>query len=240
MIPNDLDQGNVFIFGVDLDGVCADFYAGIRPIAAEWLGVPESTLTSKVSYGVPEWGLDKAPGGYADFHKFAVTQRGLFKNLQPIQGCPQVLRRLSKEGVRIRIITHRLYIKYFHKEAISQTIDWLDHHGIPYWDLCFMQHKTHVGANLYVEDSEKHVLEYRKANSEVIIFSNSTNRDLTGMRADNWDEVQKIVLERYQQWLIKHPCEHQKLELVCTSDVTIVAYKCLMCGTTVNTMKNQK
>jgi hypothetical protein len=189
-----------FILGVDLDGVCADFYAGVRPIAAEWLGVPESDLTPQVSYGFPEWGIDKAPGGYLDFHKFAVTQRDLFKRLVPLAGCPQALRRVSKEGVRIRIITHRLYIKYFHKQAISQTIDWLDHHGIPYWDLCFMQHKTHVGANLYVEDSEKHIVDYREAGSEVIIFTNSTNQHMQGLRADNWKQVEQTVLERYGQW----------------------------------------
>ena len=189
-----------YILGVDLDGVCADFYAGVRPIAAEWLDVQESELTPYVSYGFPEWGIDKAPGGYLDFHKFAVTQRDLFKRLVPLPGCPQALRRLSKEMVRIRVITHRLYIKYFHKQAISQTIDWLDHHGIPYWDLCFMQHKTHVGANLYIEDSEKHILDYRRAGGEVVIFSNSTNKHMDGLRAHSWKQVEEIVLERYAQW----------------------------------------
>lgn len=200
MDPSDFDQSGVFILGVDLDGVCADFYTGIRPIAAEWLGVDESSLTRDISYGLREWRLDEAPGGYPDFHKFAVTQRDLFKRLAPIAGCPQALRRLSKEDVRIRIITHRLYIKYFHKQAISQTIDWLDSHGIPYWDLCFLQHKTHVGANLYVEDSEKHITEYRKAGRECIIFTNSTNRRLEGLRADTWEQVVEIVLDRYGQW----------------------------------------
>jgi len=28
-----------FVLGVDLDGVVADFIGGLRPIAAEWLGV---------------------------------------------------------------------------------------------------------------------------------------------------------------------------------------------------------
>jgi hypothetical protein len=200
MPQTELDQSDVFILGVDLDGVCADFYGGIRPIAAEWLGVEETSLTTDVSYGLLEWGLDAAPGGYLDFHKFAVTQRDLFKNLTPIPGCPQALRGLSKEGVRIRVITHRLFIKYFHKQAISQTIDWLDSHGIPYWDLCFMRHKTHVGANLYIEDSERHVVEYRAAGSEVIIFTNSTNRHLEGLRADTWSGVEKIVLDRYGKW----------------------------------------
>lgn len=199
MATTDPPRGE-FILGVDLDGVCADFYAGVRPIAAEWLGVSEDDLTPTPSYGFPEWGIDKAPGGYLDFHKFAVTQRGLFTRLVPIAGCPQALRRLSKEGARIRIITHRLFVKYFHKQAIAQTIDWLDYHGIPYWDLCFMQHKTHVGANLYIEDSEKHILEYRSAGSEVIIFSNSTNLHMDGLRANRWSEAEDLVRARFEKW----------------------------------------
>ena len=192
-----------FIFGVDLDGVCADFYDGIRPIAAEWLGVDEATLPRDVSYGLPEWGIDQAPGGYADFHKFAVTQRGVFEKLKPISGCPQVLRRLSKEGVRIRIITHRLFIKYFHKQAMVQTVDWLDYHGIPYWDLCMMQHKTHVGAHLYIEDSPGNVERLRAVGQEVIVFTNSTNRHLPGPRASSWSEVEAMVMQRLEAFNAK-------------------------------------
>jgi hypothetical protein len=29
-----------FVFGVDLDGVVADFYRGLKPIAAEWVVLP--------------------------------------------------------------------------------------------------------------------------------------------------------------------------------------------------------
>jgi 5'(3')-deoxyribonucleotidase len=194
------DATSEFIFGVDLDGVCADFYEGVRPIAAEWLGVAEHTLTREVSYGFPEWKFHEAPGGYADFHKFAVTQRGLFQKLTPMSGCPQALRRLSKAGVRIRVITHRLYIKYFHKQAVSQTIEWLDHHGIPYWDLCFLQRKTDVGANIYIEDSAPNVEQYRAAGREVIIYTNATNRTLDGLRVHGWAEVVPLVLQRYERW----------------------------------------
>ena len=68
-----------------------------------------------------------------------------------------------------------------------------------------MQHKTHVGANIYVEDSEKHVLEYRRAGGEVIIFTNSTNRGLTGLRADNWARVEEIVMDRFTKWEAHRP-----------------------------------
>ena len=189
-----------FILGVDLDGVCADFYAGVRPIAAEWLGVLEESLTPTPSYGFPEWGIDQAPGGYADFHKFAVTQRDLFTRLVPIAGCPQALRRISKDGVRIRIITHRLFIKYFHKQAIAQTIDWLDHHGIPYWDLCFMQEKAAVGADLYIEDSPANVERLRAEGQKTIVFSNSTNEHLAGPRANTWTDVLDQVLAEKRAW----------------------------------------
>ena len=46
-----------FVFGVDLDGVVANFIEGMKPIAAEWLGVPEHELTDDVSYGFKEWKL---------------------------------------------------------------------------------------------------------------------------------------------------------------------------------------
>ncbi len=193
---NDVEN-HPYIFGVDLDGVCADFYEGIRPIAAEWMGVEEKLLVRNVSYGLPEWGIPEAPGAYLDFHKFAVTQRQLFSRLEVMPGCPQVLRKLSKEKVRIRIITHRLFIKYFHKQAVSQTIDWLETHGIPYWDLCFMQHKTDVGAHIYIEDSEKNIKEYERAGKKVIIFSNSTNMHIEGLRVHKWEDVYQIVMDDY-------------------------------------------
>lgn len=184
-----------FVLGVDLDGVCADFYAGLRPIAAEWLGVDAVTLSQRVSWGLPEWGIDRAPGGYEALHRFAVTQRELFRTLPPMPGAPIALRRLSGAGVRIRIITHRFFIKYFHQAAARQTIEWLDHHDIPYWDLCFMKEKAAVGADIYIEDSPRNVEDLRAEGCTTLVFTNSTNEHLPGPRADNWEQVVEFVIE---------------------------------------------
>ena len=189
-----------FVLGVDLDGVCADFYGGLKPVAAEWLGVDVATLPDRVSWTLPEWGVDRAPGGYDALHRFAVTQRELFKRLPPMPGAPQALRRLSAHDVRIRIITHRLFIKYFHQVAVRQTIEWLDFHDIPYWDLCFMREKAAVGADLYVEDSPENVARLRSQGLKTIVFSNSTNEHLAGPRADSWDEVAALVLAEKAAW----------------------------------------
>jgi 5'(3')-deoxyribonucleotidase len=193
-----------FVFGVDLDGVVADFYRGLRPIAAEWLGVDVATLPERVSWGLGEWRVDEAPGGYERLHRFAVTQRELFLNMPPMSGAPQTLRRLSIEGVRIRIITHRLFIKYFHQVAVGQTIQWLDRHDIPYWDLCFMQQKTAVGADLYIEDSPSNIERLRAEGAKTIVFSNSTNEHMPGPRATSWEEVLDLVLTEHAQWRQEH------------------------------------
>ncbi len=188
-----------FVLGVDLDGVVADFIGGLRPIAAEWLGVEVRSLTTEISYEFPEWKL-KDFGGYDALHRFAVKERDLFKNLPPIEGAPAVLRRLSTKNIRIRIITHRLFIKWFHEEAIQQTVKWLEHHGIPYWDLCFMRDKSAVGADLYLEDNPDNIEALRNDGHKTIVVVNSMNRHLPGPRAENWEEIEKLVLNEHKSW----------------------------------------
>jgi 5'(3')-deoxyribonucleotidase len=198
-----------FVLGVDLDGVVADFYGGLRPVAAEWLEVPIESLTTKVSYGLPEWKLDAAPGGYDALHKFAVTQRELFLNLKPIPGAASALRRLSEQGVRIRIITHRLFIKYFHETAVRQTVEWLDRHDIPYWDLCFMKDKAAVGADLYIEDAPSNVEALRKDGHQAIVFTNSTNSATDPPRANNWQEVISMVQPKIDNWTMSQEAKKE-------------------------------
>lgn len=188
-----------FVLGVDLDGTVADFYGALRPIAAEWLGKPVDALPREVSYGLPEWGI--GAGEYDELHRFAVTQRDLFATLMPLPGAGPALRRLAYEhDVRIRIITHRLYIKYAHQLAVRQTIEWLDRHGIPYWDLCFLRDKGAVGADLYLEDGPPYLEALFREHRRVIIFSNSTNRTIAGPRAESWEQAEAQVVAALSEW----------------------------------------
>jgi len=186
-----------FVLGVDLDGVVGDFYASMREVASEWLGTPIDDLTTEVTWGLPEWGLTE--DRYLDMHRFAVTQRGLFQRMKPIDGGPPALRRLSDAGVYIRIITHRLFIPHFHRTAVQQTIDWLDHYGIPYKDLCLTGEKVAVGANLYIEDAPRNV-EALRTIAPTIVFTNSTNRSIDGPRADTWEDAERLVLGQKTDW----------------------------------------
>jgi 5'(3')-deoxyribonucleotidase len=188
-----------FILGVDLDGVVGDFYSSLRKIAAEWLDKPMETLTTEVSFGLDEWGITEF-GGYDRLHRFAVTQRNLFRDMEPFKDAPAILRKLSQLNIRIRIITHRLFLKYYHRTSITQTVEWLDKYDIPYWDICFMNDKGAVGANVYIEDSPENITSLRRQGCKTIVFSNSTNRSLPGPRADSWPEVKRLVLEAREEW----------------------------------------
>jgi hypothetical protein len=66
------DKGEIVI-GVDLDGVCADFYAWMREIAAKWLESPLQDLSIDVSYGLGEWSV-RDDSHYTQLHRFAVTR----------------------------------------------------------------------------------------------------------------------------------------------------------------------
>jgi len=188
-----------FILGVALDGVVGDFYGAMRKIAAEWLERPPQSLTAEVSFGLEEWGIAEY-GGYDRLHRFAVTQRNLFRDMEPIKDAPSVLRKLSSRGIRIRIITHRLFLKYSHRTTITQTVEWLDSWDIPYWDLCFMADKGAVGAHVYIDDSPANVIRLRDQGCHTIVFSNSTNRELPGPRAETWQDVERLVMEAREEW----------------------------------------
>jgi len=196
-----------FVFGVDLDGVCGDYTGALKPIAAELLGVDPSTLTDTPSYDYPEWfpsaqsqGQGEHESIYFQIHRFAVTQRELFKTMLPISGSVSVLRRLSNRGVTIRIVTKRLIVPNFHQTAVQQTVSWLDHYGFPYSDLCFLGEKHSLGCDLYIDDSPANVHTLRAAGMPTIVYRTSQNCNVTvGPIATNWSEVEELVLREHER-----------------------------------------
>jgi hypothetical protein len=88
---------------------------------------------------------------------------------------------------------------YFHAPAVAQTVEWLDKHGIPYWDLCLMPDKAAVNAHVYVEDSPGAIKQLADAEADVIIFENSTNLDVPGERARDWTEAEGMIRKRLER-----------------------------------------
>jgi len=182
-----------FILGVDLDGVCADYTAGLRRIAADILAVPESQLPLERSWDFREWGL--TPAAYEEIHLVAVTEHRLLRELPVIADAADALWRLSDSGVWIRIITHRLYVNWGHAIAVSDTVTWLDEARIPYRDICFLGAKPEVEADLYIDDGPHNVEALIAGGNEVIVFDQPYNRHVEGVRATTWLEIEELVYE---------------------------------------------
>lgn len=182
-----------FVFGVDLDGVCADYTLGFRDFCAERLGVAPETLPLERSWDFREWGFDQAK--FEEMHAAAVTEGRILANLEPIEGAAESLWRLSDAGVWIRIVTHRLYVNWGHSAAAGDTVDWLDRAKIPYRDLCFMGAKRDVGADAYIDDGPHNIEALRAAGRTAIIFDQPYNQDLGGLRASSWNQVEEIVYD---------------------------------------------
>ncbi len=187
-----------FVLGVDLDGVVADYPGGFAPYAAQATGVQVEDLVARSSYNFDEWGLDKET--YEELHKFAVVEDRLLSKLPVIDGCAEALWRLSDLGVWIRVITHRLYVNWGHAETVTDTVNWLDEHQIPYRDICFLGNKPEVGADCYIDDAPHNVEALRAHDCYVITYDQSYNAELDPPRARNWVEAEQLIFDRYVEW----------------------------------------
>ncbi len=187
-----------FVFGVDLDGVVADYTAGFAEFVATRRGIEAASLPYERSYDFREWGLE--PGEFEQYHGAAVIEERFLASLPAIAGAAEALWRLSDAGVWIRVITHRLYVNWGHAEAVADTVAWLDSEGIPYRDICFLGNKPEVEADCYVDDAPHNIAALRAGGNDVIVFDQPYNRDADEPRAHNWREVEQLVMDRFTQW----------------------------------------
>jgi 5'(3')-deoxyribonucleotidase len=183
--------GEGFVLGVDLDGVCGDYTAAFRQVVAAERGVDSESLGDDRSWNFEQWGIE---GEFDHYHRRAVLDHRMFREMPVMPGAAATLWRLSDAGVWIRVITHRLCVNWGHAVAVGDTVAWLDQHGIPYRDICFLGQKPQVEADCYIDDGPHNVEALRAAGNAVIVFDQPYNRDLEGPRARDWAEVEEIVL----------------------------------------------
>ena len=183
--------GREFVLGVDLDGVCGDHAAAFREVVALERGVDPETLPPQQTWNFHEWGLTDET--FEELHRRAILDHRMFRSMPPIDGVAEALWRLSDAGCWIRLITHRLYANWGHAVAVADTVSWLDDVGIPYRDLCFLGRKPEVEADAYVDDAPHNIVELRRAGNPVIAFDQPYNRDLDGLRAHTWADVERLV-----------------------------------------------
>jgi 5'-nucleotidase len=181
-----------YVLGVDLDGVCGDHTEAFRRVVASDRGVDPASLPEQSSWDFTEWGLDA--DDFDRLHRLAILEYRFFRTMPVVDGCADALWRLSDAGVWIRLITHRLYTNWGHAVAVADTVAWLDDHGIPYRDLCFLGQKPQVEAHAYIDDAAHNVRALREdPDALVIVFDQPHNRAVVGPRAHSWAEAEVLV-----------------------------------------------
>jgi len=188
-----MSDASTFVLGVDLDGVCGDYTAAFREVVAADRGVTPESLGPHETWEFSEWGI--SGDDFDRFHRLAVLEHRIFRDMDPIAGAADALWRLSDAGVWIRIITHRLCVNWGHAIAVADTVEWLDRTGIPYRDICFLGRKPEVEAHAYVDDGAHNVIALRDLGNEVIVFDQPYNRDVDGPRANSWEDVESWVID---------------------------------------------
>jgi 5'-nucleotidase len=188
-----VERDTTLVLGVDLDAVCGDYESVFRASVARQLDRDPDQLLPQTRWDAySEWGLSFPE--FEEAHRQAVTEDRIFRSMPPLPGVSEALWQLSDEGVWIRIITHRLIFNGAHEVSAADTAWWLDHHRIPYRDLCFIGAKPDVGADLYVDDSPSNIRNLRQAGRTALVFDQPYNRDLAGPRVHHWGEVTAYVM----------------------------------------------
>lgn len=179
------------VVGIDLDAVCADHNEAFASYVSRILNVDPSELPPQTEWNYHSWGLSDED--FLRVHPEAVRS-GLYLGMEPLPGVALAIRELIDKGFHIRIISHRLYVSGNHEEAISQTVEWLEDHGIWYDDLCMIGDKPDVDADVYIDDAPHNVLALQsRTNKPVIIFDQPYNRHVSGYRVYSWAAVVEMV-----------------------------------------------
>lgn len=177
--------------GLDLDGVCVDYLGALRSVVADQRRVDPAELPAPTQWNLSEWGLTRDT--FVAHHHDAVHNHRVFQSAAPIPGALEAVRRLSDSGVIIRVITHRCNDGVDKRLVISDTMSWMARHGLPHDEVCFVQDKSTVAADLYIDDAPHVIRPLMAVGAPLLIFDQPYNRCESGNRVHGWDEAEASI-----------------------------------------------
>lgn len=195
------------ILDVDLDGVCANYSAGLKQylIDTHQLDPHAHVETNQYTFTKQDgWPFDNADD-YLNAHTNA-ERHHLYRHLPMIEHANTGLKRLAENGVHIRIVTHRLFVSHMHRLVVSDTAHWLDAHDIPYMSLCFTSLKDTLHATAHIDDAPHNIETLIKQREHVVVFDQPYNRDIKDdinkvPRMHDWSDASvDELIEQLHRW----------------------------------------
>ena len=181
---------------VDLDGCVVDFCRGFMQMLQRYNPREYANLPYPDSWDWwSQWGMSQ--GEWMSWFRRGVGSGEIWRDAPMIKGAREVLWQLSDAEDHLRIVTHRLSWPGLHAMAIKTTVDWLEHHNIPYRDIAFEGSKTEIEADVIIDD--KPDLSWAQEGKINLLFDQPYNRDVetgasTGIiRAHGWHGVKLAI-----------------------------------------------
>ena len=183
---------------IDVDGVLYDFNGRMHAVAEEFLDrrLPESQ----------SWAMWKAWGVTGrEWHEMfldAITHREVFSSGEKIPGGTEAVIELAGRH-RVRIVTSKIIRGErpgSTRQAVGQTLDWLDRHGVldAGVEVCFTPDKQGYVADVVVDD--KPTLSWAQPSAANLLFDQPWNRAIDSEphgvhyeRVYRWGDVLQVV-----------------------------------------------
>lgn len=188
---------DTYTLGLDLDNCVADYTATLRN---EMLTTrPELTPfdmpePSSYDFTVAGWPFEGITD-FLDYHNTFVAA-GMFSRMSMIAGAAEGVRKLRENGVRVRIVTHRIFDHAGKAAALVDTVKWLEENGIEYDSLCFDGNKGEIHCDSFIDDAPSNIEAIRaNGTTHCFAFDQLYNRELEGPRVYSWNDAVEKVLE---------------------------------------------
>lgn len=183
-----------FVLAVDLDDTVFEYIQGFRKYLCQTRACPPSNYPDPIS-----WSLAESGWGFVDDDEFfkvhaEAVEAGLFRELDARVGSASALWRLRQQGVKIKIVTHRFVVDGLQSKIVADTAYALEKNDIFYDDLIFTGDKDQVQADLFIEDSPRHLLALDKAKKRVVKCVMPYNKNIpVGHPTTHWGEIEMYV-----------------------------------------------
>jgi 5'(3')-deoxyribonucleotidase len=184
---------------IDFDDVIVNYVSEF----VDWYNhVNEQTITEEDIIGwdltthLPIWGEnDEMMRSF--IHTFIYTER--FKNLKPVEGAVETIKKLLLAGHEIYIITSRS------SRATHLTYKWLERHGLPINNVFFDREKDwickHYNIRIHIDDGSHNLQKIsEKTTTKPILYTRHWNQKETRYeRVHNWTDINNKITE-LNQW----------------------------------------
>lgn len=182
--------------GIDIDGVIFDTVGEFRRFVYA-IGNPyENSIHRDVTqWNFSDWQMSKEQ--FSDlFVQFFRSDR-IAKGSLHDKNTAQALKNLSNAGHHITLVTSRFHgipeLKLHKKIIVQNTMECLDWHSIYYDDVCFLEDKSKVDCDIYLDDAPHNIKNLKDTGYFTVIFDQLYNRHLDGPRVLDFSEFETMV-----------------------------------------------